>query len=112
MAEIAVARAAPLRARLSRDDLIQGAGLVVLALVLAGAVLLPLYAMLSKSFEDADGHFVGFANYVEYFGTPALVTSAPHFEKGRARSTRSVRPSATLPMELLAAVRTRGVPPA
>ena len=78
MAEIAVARAAPLRPRLSRDDLIQGAGLVVLALVLAGAVFLPLYAMLSKSFEDADGHFVGFANYVEYFGTPALVTSAQH----------------------------------
>ncbi len=76
--EIAVARAAPLRPRLSRDDLIQGAGLVVLAIVLAGAVFLPLYAMLSKSFEDADGHFIGFANYVEYFGTPALVTSAQH----------------------------------
>ncbi len=45
--EIAVARAAPLRPRLSRDDLIQGAGLVVLAIALAGAIFLPLYVMLS-----------------------------------------------------------------
>ncbi len=76
MADIAIAT--PLRPRLSRDDLIQGGGLVVMALGLVGAVFLPLYAMLSKSFEDADGNFIGFANYVEYFGTPALVTSVQH----------------------------------
>jgi len=46
--------AVPLRPKLSRDDLIQGGGLAVLAFLLAGAVFLPLYAMLSKSFQDAD----------------------------------------------------------
>ncbi len=78
MADVPVARTVPLRARLSRDDLFQGGGLVVMALFLFVVVLLPLYAMLSKSFEDAEGTFVGFANYVEYFSTPALVTSAEH----------------------------------
>ncbi len=78
MADVAVARAAPLRPTLSRDDLIQGAGLVVLALGLVGAVFLPLYAMLSKSFEDAEGTFIGLANYIEYFNTPSLVISAQH----------------------------------
>lgn len=70
--------AVPLRPKLSRDDLIQGGGLAVLAFLLAGAVFLPLYAMLSKSFQDADGNFIGFDNYREYFGTPTLVTSAQH----------------------------------
>ncbi len=78
MADVAVARAAPLRPTLSRDDLIQGAGLVILALGLVGAVFLPLYAMLSKSFEDAEGAFIGLANYIEYFNTPSLVISAQH----------------------------------
>ena len=78
MADVAVARAAPLRPTLSRDDLIQGAGLAVLALALVGAVFLPLYAMLSKSFEDAEGTFIGLANYIEYFNTPSLVISAQH----------------------------------
>ncbi len=78
MADVAVARAAPLRPTLSRDDLIQGAGLVILALGLVGAVFLPLYAMLSKSFEDAEGTFIGLANYIEYFNTPSLVISAQH----------------------------------
>jgi iron(III) transport system permease protein len=78
MADVPVARPAALRARLSRDDVFQGGGLGVLALFLFVVVLLPLYAMLSKSLEDADGNFIGFANYVEYFGTPALVTSAEH----------------------------------
>jgi iron(III) transport system permease protein len=78
MADVPVARPAALHARLSRDDLFQGGGLGVLALFLFVVVLLPLYAMLSKSFQDAEGNFIGFANYVEYFGTPALVTSAEH----------------------------------
>ena len=32
-------------------------------------------SLLSKSFESADGDFVGLANYVRYFSTPALVAS-------------------------------------
>ena len=34
--------------------------------------------MLSKSLEDADGNFLGFTNYAEYFNTPALLSSAQH----------------------------------
>ncbi len=78
MADVAVAGATPLRLRLSRDDLVRGGGLVVMGLLLVVAVLLPLYVLLAKSFEDADGTFIGFANYLEYFGTPALVSSAGH----------------------------------
>ena len=77
MAEAAVERLKPLRARLSRDDLIQGSGLLALAAFLVVVMFLPLYAMLSKSLEDAEGNFIGFTNYVEYFSTPTLVTSAP-----------------------------------
>ncbi|MFQ5775125.1 MAG: putative 2-aminoethylphosphonate ABC transporter permease subunit [Kiloniellaceae bacterium] len=78
MVDVAIARAAPLRARLGRDDLIQGGGLAILAIFLFGVVLLPIFSMLSKSFQDADRNFIGFANYVEYSSTPALVTSAEH----------------------------------
>ena len=78
MADIARARPAPLRLRLSRDDLIQFGGIAVLAVFLVVVMVLPLYAMLSRSFQDEDRNFIGFANYVEYFSTPALVTSAQH----------------------------------
>ena len=73
---INAAPVAPLRPKLSRDDMVQVGGLALLAVALASTVFLPLYAMLSKSFEDAEGNFIGFANYREYFGTPTLVTSA------------------------------------
>ncbi len=78
MADVATAPTVPLRLRLSRDDLIQGGGLVVMGAYLVVAVLLPLWAMLSKSFEDTDGNFIGFANYAQYFGTPALASSLYH----------------------------------
>ena len=67
-----------MRLRLSRDDLIQGGCLIGFAAVLCAAIFLPLYAMLSKSLEDADGKFLGFANYAEYFNTPTLLSSAQH----------------------------------
>ena len=68
----------PLRPKLSSDDHIQAGGLTLLAVGLFVAIFLPLYAMLSKSFQDAEGNFTGLANYREYFGTPTLVTSAQH----------------------------------
>jgi len=46
--------------------------LALLASALVVALALPLYTMLSKSFRDAEGAFVGLANYLAYFGTPAL----------------------------------------
>ena len=68
----------PLRPKLSSDDHIQAGGLTLLAVGLFVAIFLPLYAMLSKSFQDAEGNFTGLANYREYFGTPTLVTSVQH----------------------------------
>ncbi len=78
MAEVAVSRVAPIRAKLGRDDLIQGGGLALLAIFLVVVMVLPLFAMLARSFQDGDHNFIGFANYVEYFGTPSLVTSVEH----------------------------------
>ncbi|MDP6706335.1 MAG: putative 2-aminoethylphosphonate ABC transporter permease subunit [Alphaproteobacteria bacterium] len=46
--------------------------MVVIGLYLVVALALPLYVMLSKSLEDHDGNFIGIANYIEYFSTPAL----------------------------------------
>ena len=69
--------AAPtLRVRLSRDDLLMRAGVVLLAVVLLLIVGLPLWSLLVKGFEDRDGKFVGLANYISYFSTPALFNSA------------------------------------
>ncbi|MEF2230524.1 MAG: putative 2-aminoethylphosphonate ABC transporter permease subunit, partial [Pseudodesulfovibrio sp.] len=39
---------------------------------LVAVVILPLAQLLSKSLFDNQGVFVGLANYVEYFTTPAL----------------------------------------
>src|SRR3712207_7815878 len=49
--------------------------IVLLALFLLLAIALPLWALLSKSFQDADGGFVGLANYRTYFTTPMLLAS-------------------------------------
>ena len=38
-------------------------------------IALPLWSLLSKSFQDGDGSFIGFANYVRYFSTPSLFGS-------------------------------------
>ncbi|MBI2977843.1 MAG: putative 2-aminoethylphosphonate ABC transporter permease subunit, partial [Rhodospirillales bacterium] len=67
--------AAPVRAKVSRDDWLLRGVLVVVAALLVVSILLPLYALLSKSFHNADGKFVGFANYQSYFANPALFQS-------------------------------------
>jgi iron(III) transport system permease protein len=66
---------APPRQRLSPDERVTrvltagaGAWLVV-------ALLLPLFTLLSRSVRSAAGDFVGLANYLQYFATPALVVS-------------------------------------
>ncbi len=78
MAHLLSQRGRPLRTSLSRDDLIQGGGLLAMAAFLLVTMLLPLLWIFSRSFEDSDGSFVGLANYLKYFSTPALVTSAEH----------------------------------
>ena len=50
-------------------------GIFLLVGWLAITLILPLWWLLSKSFENHNGEFVGLANYVEYFSTPALFAS-------------------------------------
>jgi iron(III) transport system permease protein len=51
-------------------------GLVMLGcLWMLAVVVVPLYALLSKSMLDHGGQFVGLANFVRYFRTPALAAS-------------------------------------
>src|SRR4029078_6423677 len=38
-------------------------------------IALPLWALLSKSFQNIDGQFVGLANFATYFSTPTLFNS-------------------------------------
>lgn len=81
-----------LRVGLSRDDLVMRAGVVLLAVALLVMVGLPLWALLAKGFEDRDGRFVGLANYVSYFSTPALFNSAVNSFHVAAVSTAIVVP--------------------
>jgi iron(III) transport system permease protein len=53
-----------------------GTGLIAaLCVILVGIIALPLWALLSKSVENVDGHFVGLANFVTYATTPTLLAS-------------------------------------
>jgi iron(III) transport system permease protein len=75
---MATAFAAPTgaaRLKASRDERVQHVLLLLLALWLLVTIALPLWTLLSKSFEDANGHFVGLANYIRYVTTPALFAS-------------------------------------
>lgn len=61
--------------RTSRDVWLMRAGVLLLICWLVVSIALPLWVLLSKSFEDIDGKFVGLANYVRYFSTPTLFHS-------------------------------------
>jgi ABC-type spermidine/putrescine transport system permease subunit I len=63
------------RRRLDRDDLLMRGGICLLIGWLLITLVLPLWWLLSKSFEDDKGAFVGLANYIHYFSTPALFQS-------------------------------------
>jgi len=63
------------RRRLDRDDLLMRGGICLLIGWLLLTLVLPLWTLLAKSFEDQDGKFIGLANYVHYFSTPALFQS-------------------------------------
>jgi iron(III) transport system permease protein len=65
----------PIRRRLDRDDWLMRGGIVLLLAWLFVTLLLPLWWLLRKSFEDDSGRFVGLANYIQYFSTPALSAS-------------------------------------
>ncbi|HEX2528668.1 MAG TPA: putative 2-aminoethylphosphonate ABC transporter permease subunit [Geminicoccus sp.] len=69
------ALAAPVRQRLDRNDILMRAMLCTVALCLTVAVLLPLWALLSKSFQASDGTFVGLSNFRAYAGHAGLAGS-------------------------------------
>ena len=71
----AVLTAPAIRPKVSRDDWTMRAFIGVIGLYLVVTLAMPLYAMMSKSVRDHDGAFVGFANYIDYFATPALTWS-------------------------------------
>ena len=60
---------------LAWEPAIMRAGVLALVAFLVVAIALPLATLLLKSFQSADGHFVGLANYARYFATPQLVSS-------------------------------------
>ena len=67
---------APLaRPTLDRDDLLMRLGICLLIVLLVIVMALPLWSLLSKSFQDRDGQYIGLANYIRYFSTPALFQS-------------------------------------
>jgi iron(III) transport system permease protein len=70
--------ASPVRAvrqALGRDDVLMRLGLAALAGGLLIIVVFPLWALLSKSLESADGRFAGLANFVAYARAPTLAAS-------------------------------------
>ncbi|MEK7838237.1 MAG: hypothetical protein AAB328_09685 [candidate division NC10 bacterium] len=63
------------RHRLGREEVIRHALVAAFALVLYLFILLPMGKMLWRSLLDNSGHWVGLANYVRYFSTPAIAAS-------------------------------------
>jgi iron(III) transport system permease protein len=67
--------AAIVRPESSRDDRLMRLFIGVIGLYLVAALALPLGLMLAKSLQGSKEEFVGLANYVRYFSTPALFQS-------------------------------------
>src|SRR3954447_20227562 len=98
MAEVAIGTAPP-QVRVSLRRLLderQAATLLIalLALVLVVIIALPLWTLLSKSFQDANGGFVGVRNFAIYFSTPTLFASLLNSVAVAALSTAIVVPLA------------------
>ncbi len=62
-------------ANISRDEWLMRIGIVLLVGWLLLIIAFPLWALLSKSFQSANGAFIGLANYARYFSTPTLYGS-------------------------------------
>jgi iron(III) transport system permease protein len=75
-AAVGAAGAAPrVRPVKSADDHLLTAVISLAAAFLVCGLVLPLGALLIKSFQDERGGFVGLANFIRYFETPALIGS-------------------------------------
>jgi iron(III) transport system permease protein len=60
---------------LTGEDWLMRVMVIVAGAWLATFILLPLYQVISRSFLDKEGSFIGLANYIHYFTTPALSAS-------------------------------------
>ncbi len=68
----------PVRARLSPDQALMRWTLGLAALVLILALAAPMAMLLVRAFQNADGDWVGIANFATYVTTPSLARSAWH----------------------------------
>ena len=59
----------------SRDDYLTLFFISIIGTYIFIALAFPMYAILSKSFENKDGAFIGFENYYSYFENSSLVYS-------------------------------------
>jgi iron(III) transport system permease protein len=84
----------PTRDLASTERTVFAVGVIFVAAALLLIIALPLVTLLAKSFTDADGAFVGLANYRSYFSTPALVQSLWNSVWVSALSTAIVIPLA------------------
>ena len=64
-----------IRHRMSGEDAIRSSLVAVFAVVLGLFLLYPLSQVLWRSLLGSDGRFIGTANYVRYFSTPAIAAS-------------------------------------
>jgi len=63
----------PPKQSLSRDEWLMRGLVYAISIWLFVVLLFPVYSLLSKSFHDRDGNFVGVANFIDYCPTPSLV---------------------------------------
>jgi iron(III) transport system permease protein len=66
------ASARKIRVGFSGEDVLLRLCLIALGLFLAVGLLLPVYTLLSKGLQDANGNFVGLQNFVSYFQEPSV----------------------------------------
>ncbi|HYN39708.1 MAG TPA: putative 2-aminoethylphosphonate ABC transporter permease subunit, partial [Rhodospirillales bacterium] len=74
-AVVAARPATASRPKVGGEQVVMWGSLAALALFLAVFVVLPLWSLLSKSFENSNGDFIWLSNYVAYFSNPALSQS-------------------------------------
>ena len=60
---------------LSRDDWTVRGLLLIYGGFFLAALIIPLYLMVARSFQDKSGQFIGLENYLLYFQTPSLSNS-------------------------------------
>ena len=68
-------RGTPVRVKASLDERMMQAGLWLACFLLLVALALPMAMLLVRAFQNAEGGFVGLANFARYITTPSLVSS-------------------------------------